>query len=498
MVIQTECGIFATLIKNRSKNENETIDSNIIYQGLRQLQHRGRDCYGITYINSENNLEKFCLEGVIDNNNNNNKLTIKSTSLVGHLRYATSGKKDKETILKGCQPFISTKWKYSIAHNGNIPSNVWNHIIKKYEIEDLNHTESDTKKLMILIDFLLESDNNDNNNDNNDNNDNNNKWKSILTRIINEIPYAYSLIIQTLEGDLWIIKDKYGVRPIVILELENIYYVASETVAFEGIDYQENNLYQVKPGEIVYLNKNKREHYQITNIDKKQCVFEYIYFMRGDSVVDNTIVNDFRKQLGQKIVKQLLDKPESESDLNFSIGKSWIDKKAIICGVPKSGIIYGESISDELGLEYQQFIKRRNNYGLRTFILENDEKRIASCKEKYEIDGNIIKNKVIIVVDDSIVRGNTIKYLIKYLRQHQPKEIHLISGCPPIKYPCHYGVDFPDIEELIANKIPIKELSNKLGVESLHYLDLNNLVEVSNNTIGSVCNSCFTGNYLEM
>ena len=297
---------------------------------------------------------------------------------------------------------------------------------------------------------------------------------------------------------MWIIKDKYGIRPLTILDLENIYYVASETVAFEGIYYQENNLYQVKPGEIVYLNKHKREHYQISNIDKKQCVFEYIYFMRGDSVIDNIIVNDFRKQLGQKIVKQLLNKPESDSDLNFSIARSWIYKKAIICGVPKSGIIYGESISDELGLEYQQFIKRRNNYGLRTFILENNEKRVASCKEKYEIDGDIIKNKVIIVVDDSIVRGNTIKYLIQYLRQYQPKEIHLISGCPPIKYPCHYGVDFPDIEELIANKIPIKELSNKLGVESLHYLDLNNLVEVSNNTIGSICNACFTGNYLEM
>ena len=130
--------------------------------------------------------------------------------------------------------------------------------------------------------------------------------------------------------------------------------------------------------------------------------------------------------------------------------------------------------------------------------IENNEKRVASCKEKYEIDGDIIKNEVIIIVDDSIVRGNTIKYLIQYLRQYQPKEIHLISGCPPIKYPCHYGVDFPDIEELIANKISIKELSNKLGVESLHYLDLNNLVEVSNNTIGSICNACFTGNYLEM
>ena len=134
---------------------------------------------------------------------------------------------------------------------------------------------------------------------------------------------------------------------------------------------------------------------------------------------------------------------------------------------------------------------------MRTFILENNDKRIKACKEKYNIE-DCITNKVIVIVDDSIVRGNTMKYLIKYIRSFSPKQIHLVSGCPPIARPCHYGVDFADIEELIINRIPdIKDLEKELDVDSLTYLNQNDLDIISNKMIGGVCNGCMTNTYLD-
>ncbi len=146
-----------------------------------------------------------------------------------------------------------------------------------------------------------------------------------------------------------------------------------------------------------------------------------------------------------------------------------------------------------MGLEYIQFLNKSDNYPWRTFILESNDKRIKACHDKYVLDPDVINGRSIVIVDDSIVRGNTLKYLIKYIKLScSVNSIHVISGTPPIKHPCFYGVDFPDIEELFANNIPVEKMPEYLDVESVSYLDVETLHTIKDN----ICDACFTGKYL--
>jgi len=469
MPIQTDCGIFGTV-------STKYIQINTILDGLSKLQHRGRDCYGISLINNEK-IEVLTFSGSV-NTNTNTSSVINSLSWLGHLRYATSGAKDIDTILLNCQPFLSRNG-YAIAHNGNIPQSVWNVLADKYNDKYYNSSSTDTKKLIHFIDYLIS-------------NSSNIDWLSIIKNVLNEIPYAYSIAIQTNKGDTWLFKDRFGIRPMTLVKCDDCCYFSSESVAFDDIDF--SKLEDVLPGEIINITPdiNIFHHQGITSV-AKQCVFEWIYFLRGDTIINKVKVDEFRVALGKCLSEQLKNKTYSSSGVSLS---HWfLENNALVCGVPSSGVIYGKRLAYELGLEYNQFIEKKTN--MRTFILENNDKRIKACKEKYNIE-DCITNKVIVIVDDSIVRGNTMKYLIKYIRSFSPKQIHLVSGCPPIARPCHYGVDFADIEELIINRIPdIKDLEKELDVDSLTYLNQNDLDIISNKMIGGVCNGCMTNTYLD-
>lgn len=442
------CGIFCVI------SEKE-IDSVRVISGLKSLQHRGRDGFGVSYLNNEKIKEEKHVGLIKDL-----ETTAKSACWVAHTRYSTSNKD-----VKFFQPILSKNSKfgeYSISHNGNIPKSVWNRLSEKYKTFKVEEDISDTYKLYFFIEFLSEFFD----------------FLTILKKIIDEIEGAFSLVIQTPES-LFLLRDRYGVKPLEILREENSIIVSSES--FLGV--YDGYLPIVEPGSvncINYKNQGVSLLYRRKSPKLGYCSFEYIYFLKGINEVNRVNVKSFREKISEKL------KIQCESKF-----KNYKKDDILVSGVPSSGNIYGKSFSKEFNFTYSQFLNKRSDYPHRTFILGSNNERLDACKKKYIVTENI-ENKVIVLADDSIVRGNTMKYLVQYLKSFKPKEIHLIVGSPPIKNPCFYGVDFPDIEELAINRMSEEELRVDLGLQTLTYLDVENLKELSPNS----CTACFTGDYL--
>ena len=462
-MIQTECGIFAII----SKTNN---DSGQLLKNLRKLQHRGRESFGISWFNDGLYDSKFT--GVITDehidipltitNESNESDIIYSKNWLGHVRYSTSASVQK---LHFSQPITSKEYGFSLAHNGNIPSSVWSKITLKYKYNVSSQDTTDTYVLHGLMETLLSR---------------GISMIDLLKHIIENIEGVYSLVISTL-NKTYICRDRFGVRPICYAFGEDVIYISSESCALPN-DITAH--YDVGPGEIIEINNDLltiNTIYKYANVNAKFCIFELIYFMRDESIVDSLYVKDFKNYIGKILAEQFLQK-EFDKD------------GAIVCGVPQSGILYGTSFSSHCKLDYVQFLERNNNYHLRTFILKTNKQRLEACKQKYCISTDI-ENKKVILVDDSIVRGNTLKHLISLVKSYKPKEIHFIVASPPIKHTCSYGVDFADIEELIANQMSIKEMVEYFGFDSLTYLDIDKIKQFDF-TNKHFCNACFTGNYL--
>lgn len=479
-MVFTECGLYSVISKHEIYSED-------IMYGLENLQHRGRESFGISFVENEkiNVVKKIGLVTPI--------IGLKycsSKSWLGHVRYSTSGLKRDEnesSFINICQPITcnsSILGTYSIAHNGNIPMKVFNEIMKLYKQFKVNEPiQSDTVLLRDLIEHLAFLANKKRKVLSNKNAINQ-IWIDILTSLMNIIPGACCLLIQTTDS-LWIFRDRHGLKPLTIKQEEDQIRIASESVAFKDT----KNISDVGAGEILRIDNKTLVIETILKIVKtnvKTCVFEHLYFLRPNTIINNLSVENFRTQIGKNLKIQI---EKNNTNLIDSI-KS---ENAIVCGVPSSGITYGKGFAESMGLEYIQFLNKSDNYPWRTFILESNDKRIKACHDKYVLDPDVINGRSIVIVDDSIVRGNTLKYLIKYIKLScSVNSIHVISGTPPIKHPCFYGVDFPDIEELFANNIPVEKMPEYLDVESVSYLDVETLHTIKDN----ICDACFTGKYL--
>ena len=482
-MVFTECGISAIIHKS-------TRNSSALFKSLKNLQHRGREAFGVSYLNNYGKLVVKKKKGIVTDIDSLNN--ISSQFWLGHVRYSTTGNKegsDVNKFMESCQPIFSASSilnQYCIAHNGNIPSYIWENLKTLYETfqPDINTYQSDTLLLCDFIEYLAKEDYIKN------------QyadislsqtliWKNVLITLMDVIPGACCLVIQTEDG-FWAMRDRYGIRPLVMNENDNGILIASESVAF---DDNTGVIKNIEAGQILYIaNKSAciEFQYKYCNTETKHCVFEYLYFLRHNTTVNNLNVASFRMRVGDSLKDQIAD---SFPDLV----KKWKEEETVVCGVPTSGIVFGEGFAESMDLSYNQVLNKRDDYPWRTFILESNDKRIQACEKKYVIKPEDIKNKILILVDDSIVRGNTLTYLIKYIRLvAQPKEIHIISGSPPIKHPCRYGVDFPDIEELFANRVDIKDMPKQLNVESITYFDVENLLKLESN----VCHACFTGDYI--
>ena len=439
------CGILCILNK-------ESIKLNNFLKKLQKLQNRGQNSFGFFYL-INNNIKIVNIPGLIKNyENNENNESINSKIFMGHTRYITSGSKDNNIDLP-----IKCKNKFGefvFIFNGNID-------LKKYNKQFNRSFEVDT---LLIKDFL-------------ENNSDCESFDKILIKFITTFDRAFSLIIY-FNKTIYCIRDRYGVRPLSYLQTENTIMISSE--------FQDKNT-NIDSGEIVKIKDYKiKSIYKLDNKIKGHCLFEYIYFMNKDTIWNNIKVSDIRGEFGRILAKFELD--------NILKNK----ENYCVIGIPNSGISCAKTYAKMLDIEYKQLITKNININ-RTFILNTDNERLKHAKEKY-IFSNELKNKNIILFDDSIVRGITMKLLIKNLKLVGVNEIHVRIASPQIKYECKFGIDIPTREELLMNKYnSIDKTQNYLGCNSLKFTNLDEIKQIIDSKTSlkshNICMGCFSNNY---
>ncbi len=450
--LREECGIFGI------SNHNDS--SALTALGLHALQHRGQEGCGIVSFDGKNfHSEKK--QGLVGDHFTKieviNKLPGKFA--IGHNRYSTTG----ETSLRNIQPFFADLHMggLSIAHNGNLTN-----ALSLRENLVINgaifRTTSDTETIVQLI---AKS-----------------KREKIIDKLIEalfQIKGGYSLIIMT-NKKLIGVRDPFGIRPLVIGKLDNSYIFASETCALDIVGAK--FIREVENGEIVVIENEKLTSIKPFPKQKaRPCVFEYIYFARPDSIVDGKCAYEYRKNFGIQLAK--------ESDVQADL----------VIPVPDSGV--------PAALGFSEFSKKkfdlgliRNHYVGRTFIEPAQNIRSLGVKLKLSSTKSIVKNKSIILIDDSLVRGTTCYKIVKMLVESGAKEVHVRIACPEIRYPDFYGVDMPTKEELLAHQKNNEEMCNYINAKSLKFLSLEGLYAAlgkgeRNSAYPQFSDHYFTGEY---
>jgi len=428
-MLKEKCGVFGI--------SNHGNASAIVALGLHALQHRGQEGCGIVSFDGKDfhSEKRFGLVG--------DAFTKKETldrlpgfSAIGHNRYSTSG----GGTLKNIQPFFADLYggAVSICHNGNL-TNARELRKKLVKNGSIFSSTSDTETIVQLIAKSQKI--------------------NIVDKIIdslNQIEGAYSLLVMT-NSKLIGIRDGLGIRPLVIGKLKNSYILCSETCALDIVGAK--FVREVENGEMVIIeNDSLKSIKPFPHKPERPCVFEYIYFSRPDSIIKGKTAYEFRKQLGSELAK--------ESDIQ--------DKNAIIVPVPDSGVPAAIGYSQETNKKFELGLIR-NHYVGRTFIEPTQHIRDFGVKLKLNPTKSQLRNKVVILIDDSIVRGTTCSKIIKMLFDAEVKEIHVRISCPEIRFPDFYGIDMPTKEELLANNKTTQEICDMLGATSLKFLSLEGL-----------------------
>ena len=292
---------------------------------------------------------------------------------------------------------------------------------------------------------------------------------------------SFSIIIMISDYGLIAFRDKYGIRPLVYDINDTRVTFASESIALNGNNV--NNVNNVNNGEVIIVSKKLQlNSFQLFNEPLTPCIFEYIYFSTAESYINNVLVYDFREKIGKQLVNHI--EPEILKEID------------IVIPVPLTSIISATAIANKLQKPLKHAIVK-NRYTYRSFI--NSGNGITNVIQKIKIIPKLIENKNILIVDDSIVRGNTIKYIIKQLRKTNVKKIFFASCSPEVRYPNKYGIFIPSKEELIANNNSIKDIEKKLDINKLYYSTIEDIKTVLydlNSNIKAIEDSSFTGNYI--
>lgn len=455
----------------------------LTYYGLHALQHRGQEGSGIVTSCYDQGLRKHRFHvhkdfGLVNDVFRNDELLTKilrGDLAIGHNRYSTAGASDNKTNI---QPLIVNyrNGNIAISHNGNLTN--FNRIRKCLQEEGtLFQTTSDTEVILHLIARSKERD----------------QIKQIIDAL-DQVEGAFSLTILT-DDKLIAARDPHGWRPLAVGKLEQGYVVASETCAFDIINAE--YIGDVEPGEVVVFDKEavqtgriKSFHLRKTNTRPHYCIFEYIYFSRPDSRVFGESVDSVRRELGKALAQEHPTPAEEPEEPIVVINVPDSSNTATLGYVSENNKL-GNNSKFEMGLI-------RSHYVGRTFIQPEDDTREMKVRTKFNTVKSVLKGKRVVIVDDSIVRGTTAKQLVKLVRGAGAKEIHVRVTAPPIKFPCHYGMDFPSESELIANRCggEIENVRQELGVDTLGYLSLGKLLaSVPQNRGASYCTACFSGEY---
>jgi len=431
--------------------------SMLTYLGLYALQHRGEESCGIVSSTGKRIHQHRAMGVVSDVFSKQALKKLKGNLAIGHVRYSTTG----SSTLKNAQPFVINyrKGAIAIAHNGNLTNSI--------ELKDVLETDGSIIQTSmdseLILHLLVKS-----------------KSKNIKDSLKDTLPRikgAYSLLMLTNDALIGI-RDPYGFRPLCIGKLGNKGYVlASETCALDLINAK--YVRDVEPGEIVIINKNGIESIKPSIKQRKAfCIFEFIYFARPDSNIFTKNVYLTRKMLGRTLAK------EHPARADF------------IMPIPDSGTYAAIGFSEELKTPIEMGMIR-NHYIGRTFIQPSQHKRDFNVKVKLNPIRDLLKNKKIVIIEDSIVRGTTSRVRVRALREAGAKEIHMRVSCPPLISPCYYGIDFPTKKELIASRHSIEEIRKFIGLDSLKYLSLEGMLKSMALPKEDFCTACFNQKYPE-
>jgi amidophosphoribosyltransferase len=443
---QHECGIFAVF-----GHPNAAV---LTYYGLFALQHRGQESAGIVTNNGPGSTFQLHRDmGLVAQVFGAADLErLKGTRAVGHARYSTTG----SSTLKNAQPFVvdCSRGQIAVAHNGNLI----NAAVLRDELESQGSIFQTTADSEIIPHLLAQP------------SKNGGSPLSVLRRLEG----AFSLIIMS-ESEIIGVRDPFGFRPLVLGKLDGAYILASETCALDLVHAQ--FIRDVEPGEVVIISEDGiRSERPFPPEERAFCMFEYVYFSRPDSIMGGINVAKVRTEMGRELARKF----PVEAD--------------IVVPVPDSGNYAALGFAHELKIPYEHAFVR-NHYIGRTFLQPSQLIRDFDVRVKLNLIKEAVEGKRVVVVDDSIVRGTTARARVVNLREAGAKEVHMRVSCPPHRFACHYGIDFPDPEKLIANQMPMDEICKYLGVDSLGYLDVEGMVRATGQPVNQFCLACFTGNY---
>ena len=443
------CGLFG-IYKHREA-------SKLTYFGLYALQHRGQESAGIAIARNKKIGEHKGMGLVSDVFDMTSLEQLKGGSAIGHVRYSTTG----SSILSNAQPFVvhHRKKSYAIAHNGNL---VNAHILKN-ELEEAGSIFQTTMDSEVFLHLFIK----------------NLKFgfEQAIINTVSRLKGAFSFVMLTSNGEVIGIKDPNGFRPLCLGELNGHYVLASETCALDLVEAE--FVRELDPGEIVIIGKDGIKSIKSPNPAKRAfCIFEFIYFARPDSTIFGQNVYQIRKAHGRRLAKEF----HVDADL--------------VMPFPDSGTYAALGFSEESGIPFEMGMIR-NHYVGRTFIQPTQSMRDFGVRVKLNPVKELLKNKDIIIIEDSIIRGTTVKTRVKALRELGVKRIHLRVSGPPHRFPCHYGIDFSTKGELIAANKSVEELKDSLGLDTLYYLSLEGLLESTGieNPENNFCKACFDGCY---
>lgn len=450
--LHEECGVFGIW------SQDNINAAQYIYYGLVALQHRGQESAGIVVCDTcgpIGNISAHKGMGLVSEVFHPEVLSkLRGNIGIGHVRYSTTG----DSCEENAQPiFLNySKGTLALAHNGNIT----NAGELRKELTDEGAVFNGTTDSEVIA------------------------YKIAKERMsVGSIEQAIGIVAEQLKGGYALlvvspqklvgVRDPYGLKPLCLGKKDNSYILASESTALAAVDA--DFVRDVEPGEMISITSHGVESRMILSVPKKaHCIFEYIYFARLDSVIDKVSVYDARIRGG------------------MSLAKRYPVKADVVTGVPDSGLAAAAGYAKQAGLPFELAFSK-NSYVGRTFIKPTQEERISAVHMKLRVIESVVKNKRVVLIDDSIVRGTTIANLITMMRKAGAKEVHVRISSPPFLHPCYYGTDVPDSSQLIADNYTEDQIRDMIGADSLGYMLKEDLEEMTGDL--QVCKACFDSNY---
>ncbi|WP_217361292.1 amidophosphoribosyltransferase [Metallococcus carri] len=451
---QDACGVFGVWAPGEEV-------AKLTYFGLYALQHRGQESAGIATSDGDSILVYKDMGLVSQVFDESALSSLRGHLAIGHSRYSTTG----GSTWENAQPTLGGHegGSVALAHNGNLINTV-----ELRELVDASHAgrtirgelaRGNTSDTALVTTLLAE--------------DPDRSLEQAALDVLPKLRGAFCFVFMD-EQTLYAARDPHGVRPLALGRLERGWVVASETAALQTVGA--SVVREIEPGELVAIDEHGLRSHRFAPAQPKGCVFEYVYLARPDAVIRGRVVHEARVEMGRALARE----HPVDADL--------------VIGVPESGVPAATGYAQESGIPFGQgFVK--NAYVGRTFIQPSQTLRQLGIRLKLNPLEHSIRGKRVVVIDDSIVRGNTQRAQIRMLREAGATEVHVRISSPPVKWPCFYGIDFATRAELVATGLNVEEIRASIGADSLGYISEQGMVDATEQPASELCTACFTGNY---